>query len=298
MAIPPDSIVFESPHFPVCEDTRRAVARALAKMPGAKYARGGTHAPEFFAALSEPDKKTQSFETQSFEKFAECKRRHDKDAPSERWWSADEMAHMYGWGDWDRDAPTGMYHAFFCPPDVSSSAVRDFVLEAFPRKSVHVVARMKHMRGYRVFPPISDFEGLSVTQRIRKLRDVATKQPLHMHEYDPDVEIAAMLAMRRDWPSVLVIDGILDGDPEIGKDYDPTGRGVCLHMETMLRQPLTFVLVFRGDGVVRSVVEAEGGRAPRHDPIMPTEEELQAVRDRERRASGARASTSAPRMMC
>ena len=295
--IPPDRVLFESPHFPVCDMTRRAVARALERMPGATYARGGTHAPEFFAALSDPDKKTTSFESQSFEKFAECRRRHDRDDPKDKWWSADEMAHMYGWGDWDRDSPTGVYHAFFCAPDAPVSAIRDFVLEAFPRKSVHVVARIKQLRGYRVFPPRSDFEGLSAVQRLRKLRDVALAQPLSMHEYDPEVEVAAMLAMRRDWPSVLVMDGVLDGDPEIGADYDPTGRGVCLHMETMLRQPLTFVLVFRGDGVVRSVVEAEGGLAPRHRPVMPGESELQAVRDRERRTSGSRASTSS-RLMC
>lgn len=288
--IPPDRVLFESPHFPICDLTRRAVALALERMPGAKYARGGTHAPEFFAALSPHG--TTSFEQQSFDRFAECRRRHDRADSAARWWSAEEMAHTYGWGDWEREHPTGIYHAFFCAPDDPPSAIRDFVLTAFSGKATHVVARLEQRRGYRVLPTREEFEGLTVTQRLRKLRDATMSQPLRMHEYNPNVELAALLAMRRDWPSVLVIDGVLDGPPVIGSEYESTGRGVCMHMETMLRQPLTFVLVFRGKGAVRSAVLAEGGRAPRHVHVTPTEEELQDMRDRERRDSGARASTS------
>ena len=193
-----------------------------------------------------------------------------------RWWSADEMAHAFGWGDWDRETRTGMYHAFFCERSESPAVVRDFVLEAYPRRSVHVVARGDALKRYRI--PLEFLRTMCTPSERRTI--AAIMRSLRLHEYDPDEELAAMLAIRRDWPSVLILDGVLDA-PE-----------VCQNLAVLLRQPMVFVFVFRGDGAVRAAVEKERGRAPLHVPLTPTDDELQVLIDRDRRASNASAGTS------
>jgi len=256
-----DRVAFESPHFPISGGQREAVARALERMPRSTYARAGTHTPALCAAIppraSEGGENAESFEGRSFAAFKACQERKPG-VSGLRWWAIDDMLHAYGWGNWDRTTQTGVCHVFFCDAadsDAAAFAVRDFVREAFPRRTSQVVARDPRVaRAYRagLIEPVEHRDG---------------------------VGLATVLSVMQAWPDVLVLDGVLDGAP-------------CDHVLALVRQPLTFVFVFRGPGPVRAAVEADAGRAPRHVPRLPDETELEELRGGARRASGAAAGPS------
>jgi hypothetical protein len=218
MAAYKDQIIFESEHHYNVGRTRVALARAMARMPKAAYARGGTHVPSFM----------------------------------------------------DDGRPRKQYHAFFCDSGESPAAVRDFVLQAYPKaERVHIWADAKALVRYRL--PVKFMSAMCTDAEKRAM--IEYMECVRVHEHSPD---------KRKVPAALKT-----GDIVILDDVEDTPE--LRDLLTGEESPPMFVFVFRRHDALRSAVMRDARDFEPHDP---SDAEVQYLADRDRRESGRMATFS------
>lgn len=213
-----DQILFESEHYHNVGRTRVSLARAMARMPKAAYARGGTHVPSFM----------------------------------------------------DDGRPSRQYHAFFCDSGESPAAVRDFILQAYPKaERVHIWANAKALVRYRL--PVKFMSAMCTDAEKRAM--IEYMECVRVHEHSPEKRKVPAALKTGD---IVILDDVED-TPEL-RDLLKGAEG-----------PPMIVFVFRRHDALRSAVMRDGRDLEPHDP---SDAEVQYLADRDRRESGRMATSS------
>lgn len=213
-----ERVVFESEHHYNVARTRAALARAMARMPNAAYARGGTHVPSFL-----DDGRTRK-----------------------------------------------QYHAFFCDSGETPAAVRDFVLQAYPKaERVHIWADAKALVRYRL--PVKFMSAMCTDAEKRAM--IEYMECVRVHEHSPEKRRVPPALNTGD---IVILDDVED-TPEL-RDFLKGPDG-----------PSMIVFVFRRHDALRSAILRD---ARDLEPHEPSEAELQYLADRERRETGRMATFS------
>ena len=252
-----------------------AIDALLAENPGATCIQGNTLCQPFYDYLNDGVP------------FFEQKANGDRDTWTRDTWTEDDHAYRWGWGDPMRRNKTPDFDAFISGDDAKvspESILRYTDSPEFDGLDVHIIATPKRHELYRKVDK-SKFR--------RRMRIVFS--------WGPEYKFVKCMAIKKRWPDVVVLDGVLEDKLGFGCRMDRLEnaegpiftlfKGPPRNVVPMLRQPMRFVFVLHSKSKFRSLVESSVD-APKDEPPEPTDDDYYEHMIRERRESGWETTTS------